>query len=419
MNRYTILSTGSSIVGQDFTKRDLICADHLTTDGTDIDPTNHPTIWSQPHNTRSTVQCPLISSPRPSRSAAGITLTSLLWLRPAVPYTHGGAIDGDKPIPTRTQELPSRLCYALRRPKRTPCDQTLTGDEVRAAQPQWSVDHGTISATTRRLARPSRRFRQVSGRATSVRHCEANRPNPWLRTATTMDFAHGGTPSQRPFSLALVSLPLCAPLFGDNGHRFIPRLRPSLSRGEQRGSRPGSLEIESRTPLAKPAISTRTLFQDALCPRGRSAWPCGSRWGGLSPAARVSGGGRESEMRAAPVRTTWASRSHSTRARLFRWEGKRWRAGPTWKCLKRKKRKVRRVGWRWRGRLFSPSASNRLLSLFFQHEIHITFISSVYYFGCVVKSKVYYVVHIPLFWLKSFFNVYSLLRPILTNVILL
>jgi hypothetical protein len=76
-----------------------------------------------------------------------------------VPYTHGGAIDGDRPIPTRTQELPSRLCYALRRPKRTPCDQTLTGDEVRAAQPRWSVDHGTISATTRRLARPSRRFR--------------------------------------------------------------------------------------------------------------------------------------------------------------------------------------------------------------------------------------------------------------------
>jgi hypothetical protein len=49
-------------------------------------------------------------------------------------HRHGGAIDGDRPIPTRTQELPSRLCYALRKPRRTPCDQTLTGDEVRAAQ---------------------------------------------------------------------------------------------------------------------------------------------------------------------------------------------------------------------------------------------------------------------------------------------
>jgi hypothetical protein len=34
----------------------------------------------------------------------------------------------------------------------------------------------------------------------------------------------------------------------------------------------------------------------------------------------------------------------STRARLFRWEGKRWRAGPTWKCPKRK-RKGRCVEW--------------------------------------------------------------------------
>jgi hypothetical protein len=125
---------------------------------------------------------PTAAAHRPSRQS------SRRWQ----PSQHAGALDGDRPIPTRTQELPSRLCYALRRPKRTPSDQTLTGDEVRAAQPRWSVDHGTVSATTRRLARPSRRFRQVSGRAASVRHYEANRPNPWLRTAT-MDFAHGGT----------------------------------------------------------------------------------------------------------------------------------------------------------------------------------------------------------------------------------
>jgi hypothetical protein len=113
-----------------------------------------------------------------------------------VPYTHGGAIDGDRPIPTRTQELPSRLCYALRRPKRTPCDQTLTGDEVRAAQPQWSVDHGTISATMRRLARPSRRFRQVSGRATSL---------------TPNGNHHGFRPRRNSLAAAILSRPGLSP----------------------------------------------------------------------------------------------------------------------------------------------------------------------------------------------------------------
>jgi hypothetical protein len=89
--------------------------------------------------------------------------------------------------PRARAELPRERRQAPR-----PVTKSTPAARGRAAQARWSVDQGAKSATARRLARPSHRFRQVSRRATTVRYCEDNRPNPRLRPATSMDFAHSG-----------------------------------------------------------------------------------------------------------------------------------------------------------------------------------------------------------------------------------
>lgn len=98
--------------------------------------------------------------------------------------------------------------------------------------------------------------------------------------------------------------------------------RPSrdwcLNRGRQRGSRLGSLEIGSRTPVAKPARSPRGHWSWTRSFRGGwSAWPRGSRVSGSA-----SGRGRRTRTGISPgFSGARKSQASSGLGRRWAWRG--------------------------------------------------------------------------------------------------